>query len=169
NQVMSLSVKAYFQQLTDDQDLQAVLAGTNFLYAGQEDKTPFYVHALTVNSYLQSAYRCNSARWPASSAPTVTTRGYIDDRSTSQHSGQFLARTGRGRPVRCLQQPANAATRDADLQRCKASPCRHRAYRGQYRQRTAAGRPIRRRRPHQRNAAGVPPGGRVREIGRAHV
>lgn len=57
-QIMRQGVKEYFQQLTSDSVLQGVLAGTNFLYAGIGDKTPFYIHALTVNSYLQSAYRC---------------------------------------------------------------------------------------------------------------
>lgn len=57
--VMQLGVKEYFAQLTSDPILRAVLIGTNFLYAGSGEDTPFYVHALTVNSYLQSAYRCN--------------------------------------------------------------------------------------------------------------
>lgn len=43
---------------TSNKKLQAVLAGSNLLYAGLPDKTPFYVHALSVNSYIQSAYRC---------------------------------------------------------------------------------------------------------------
>src|SRR5690606_19892005 len=52
------SVRQYFQSLTTNKKLQAVLVGNNFLYAGEGDRTPFYVHALTVNSYIQSAYRC---------------------------------------------------------------------------------------------------------------
>ncbi len=43
---------------TDNPRLQAILAGTNLLYAGYKDKTPFYVHALSVNSYIESAWRC---------------------------------------------------------------------------------------------------------------
>jgi all-trans-retinol 13,14-reductase len=35
-----------------------VLAGTNALYAGAANKTPLYVHALVVNSYIQSAWKC---------------------------------------------------------------------------------------------------------------
>lgn len=56
--VISQSVKAYFTELTGNERLRAVLVGNNFLYAGQDDKTPFYVHALAVNSYIQSAYKC---------------------------------------------------------------------------------------------------------------
>jgi all-trans-retinol 13,14-reductase len=33
------------------------LAGNNLLYAGVAYKTPFYVHALIVNSYIESSYR----------------------------------------------------------------------------------------------------------------
>jgi all-trans-retinol 13,14-reductase len=34
-----------------------VLGGNNMLYAGIGDKTPFYVHALVLNSYIESSYR----------------------------------------------------------------------------------------------------------------
>lgn len=49
-------VKQYLEQLTTNTTLQNVLAGTNLLYAGTE-KTPLYVHALILNSYIQGAYR----------------------------------------------------------------------------------------------------------------
>lgn len=38
--------------------MQSVLLGSNFLYAGDSENIPFHVHALTVNSYIQSAYKC---------------------------------------------------------------------------------------------------------------
>lgn len=57
-EILKVSVRQYFQSLTTNKKLQAVLVGNNFLYAGEGDRTPFYVHALTVNSYIQSAYRC---------------------------------------------------------------------------------------------------------------
>lgn len=56
--VFSLSARDYINTLTSNTVLQAVLAGSNYLYAGDGDKTPFYVHALSVNSYIESAYRC---------------------------------------------------------------------------------------------------------------
>ncbi|TDQ75841.1 phytoene desaturase family protein [Sphingobacterium yanglingense] len=55
---LGISVSTYFEQLTANSTLRSVLAGANFLYAGDAYKTPFYVHALTINSYIQSAYRC---------------------------------------------------------------------------------------------------------------
>ena len=35
-----------------------VLAGNNALYAGQAGKTPLYVHALILNSYIESSWKC---------------------------------------------------------------------------------------------------------------
>jgi all-trans-retinol 13,14-reductase len=35
-----------------------VLAGSNPLYAGDGSKTPLYVHALVVNTYIESSYKC---------------------------------------------------------------------------------------------------------------
>ena len=58
NEILSINAKDYLDELTDNEKLKAVLAGSNFLYAGIADKTPFYVHALSVNSYIQSAWRC---------------------------------------------------------------------------------------------------------------
>jgi all-trans-retinol 13,14-reductase len=47
----------YFRSVTDDVKLQNVLAGTNPLYAGLPKKTPFYVHALVNNSFIESSWR----------------------------------------------------------------------------------------------------------------
>ena len=56
--LFELSAKDYIDSLTTDKKLRAVLSGANMLYAGDGNKTPFYVHALSVNSYIESAYRC---------------------------------------------------------------------------------------------------------------
>lgn len=45
--------------ITANETLRAVLAGTNILYAGEPNQTPFYVHALSVYSYISSAWRCS--------------------------------------------------------------------------------------------------------------
>ena len=58
SEILSINAKEYLDELTDNEKLKAVLAGSNFLYAGIADKTPFYVHALSVNSYIQSSWRC---------------------------------------------------------------------------------------------------------------
>ena len=52
SEILSINAKAYLDELTSNEKLKAVLAGTNFLYAGIADKTPLYVHALSVNSYI---------------------------------------------------------------------------------------------------------------------
>ena len=58
NEILSINAKQYIDELTENKQLRAVLAGTNFLYAGIAEKSPFYVHALSVNSYIQSSWRC---------------------------------------------------------------------------------------------------------------
>lgn len=58
NELLGINAKEYLDELTTNEKLKAVLAGTNFLYAGIADKSPLYVHALSVNSYIQSSYRC---------------------------------------------------------------------------------------------------------------
>lgn len=57
-ELLSKNTNAFLENLTENKKLRAVLAGSNFLYAGIEDKTPLYVHALSVNSYIQSSWRC---------------------------------------------------------------------------------------------------------------
>lgn len=56
--LITLNTKDYLDSITDNKTLKAVLVGSNLLYAGDGAKTPFYVHALTVNSYMYSSYRC---------------------------------------------------------------------------------------------------------------
>ncbi len=55
--VLKINAKEFFDSITENELLKAVLSGTNSLYAGNE-KTPFFVHALAVNSYIESSYRC---------------------------------------------------------------------------------------------------------------
>lgn len=57
-EILAVNAKQCIDELTDNKKLRAILAGTNFLYAGTADKSPFYVHALSVNSYIQSSWRC---------------------------------------------------------------------------------------------------------------
>lgn len=57
-EIFQLSAKDYIASITNNEKLRAVLAGSNLLYAGEPDKTPLYVHALSINSYIESAYRC---------------------------------------------------------------------------------------------------------------
>jgi all-trans-retinol 13,14-reductase len=56
--VLGIDTKTFIESLTNDKKLQAVLAGNNILYAGQPYKTPFYIHALILNSYIESSWKC---------------------------------------------------------------------------------------------------------------
>ncbi|HTH56361.1 MAG TPA: NAD(P)/FAD-dependent oxidoreductase [Cyclobacteriaceae bacterium] len=55
--VLELDAQTFIESLTENKKLQSVLAGSNLLYAGQSYKTPFYVHALVINSYIESSWR----------------------------------------------------------------------------------------------------------------
>lgn len=54
---LNVGVKPFIDSLTGNIRLRNVLAGNNLLYAGVADKTPLYVHALVLNSYIESAYK----------------------------------------------------------------------------------------------------------------
>ena len=45
------------QQYITDPKLQQVLCGNHLLYAGVPGVTPFYLHALTLNSYIESSWK----------------------------------------------------------------------------------------------------------------
>lgn len=56
--IFEVKAKEFIDSITKNEKLRAVLAGSNLLYAGIADKTPLYMHALSVNSYIESSYRC---------------------------------------------------------------------------------------------------------------
>ena len=58
SQMMEIDTKGYLASITCNEKLQAVLVGNNMLYAGQPHKTPFYVHAMILNSYIESSWKC---------------------------------------------------------------------------------------------------------------
>jgi all-trans-retinol 13,14-reductase len=56
--VLEIDTQAYINSITTNTRLQGILAANNALYAGQADKTPLYVHALILNSYIESSWKC---------------------------------------------------------------------------------------------------------------
>ncbi|NSL90463.1 NAD(P)/FAD-dependent oxidoreductase [Chitinophaga sp. Mgbs1] len=56
--VLQLNAADFLRSITGNDRLQQVLAGNNLLYAGVKEKTPFYVHALVLNSYMNSSWKC---------------------------------------------------------------------------------------------------------------
>ncbi len=54
---LSQSASGYINEHTKNPDLRALMAGTNILYAGQEDVTPLYTHALISYSFVKSSWR----------------------------------------------------------------------------------------------------------------
>ncbi len=55
---LNIDTYEYVASLTSNKKLINVLLGTMLLYGGVKNETPLYVHALVVNSYIESAYRC---------------------------------------------------------------------------------------------------------------
>ena len=55
---LSINCKKFIENLTSNKKLQSILLGTNILYAGTYEHTPLYVHALSINSYIESAWKC---------------------------------------------------------------------------------------------------------------
>ncbi len=55
---LEINTHDYIASITQNEKLKNVLAGTNALYAGVGDKTPLYVHALVINTYIESAWKC---------------------------------------------------------------------------------------------------------------
>jgi len=56
--VLEIDTKAFIDSITTNEKLRGILAANNALYAGQADKTPLYVHALILNSYIESSWKC---------------------------------------------------------------------------------------------------------------
>jgi all-trans-retinol 13,14-reductase len=56
--ILEIDTKAFIESVTEDKKLQAVLVGSNMLYVLKAGKTPFYVHAMILNSYIESAWKC---------------------------------------------------------------------------------------------------------------
>ncbi len=54
---LEIDTQSFIESITSNKKLQNVLAGTSLLYAGEPDKTPLYVHALVLNSYIESSWR----------------------------------------------------------------------------------------------------------------
>jgi all-trans-retinol 13,14-reductase len=55
--VLEIDTQTFLESITENRKLQNVLAGTSLLYAGAPYKTPLYVHALVINSYIESSWR----------------------------------------------------------------------------------------------------------------
>lgn len=54
---LSLNAEQVIASLTPNETLRTVLGGNNALYAG-DHSSPFYVHALVQNTYVESSWRC---------------------------------------------------------------------------------------------------------------
>jgi len=58
SEYLTQSASGFIDSCTDNIELRNILAGTNSLYAGKRDVSPIYMHAVIINSFIESAYRC---------------------------------------------------------------------------------------------------------------
>jgi len=58
NAVLGIDTRAFIESITDNKKLQAVLVGNSMLYVLQSGKTPLYVPAMILNSYIESSWKC---------------------------------------------------------------------------------------------------------------
>ena len=58
NEVLEIDTKGFIESVTSNKKLQTVLAGNSMLYVLQAGKTPFYVPAMILNSYIESSWKC---------------------------------------------------------------------------------------------------------------
>lgn len=54
---LTIDTQSFIESITSNKKLQNVLVASNLLYAGEPYRTPFYVHALINNHYIESSYR----------------------------------------------------------------------------------------------------------------
>lgn len=74
--VLEIDTKSFVDSLTTNLRLREVLVGNNALYVGQADKTPLYVHALVLNSYIESSWKCVDGGSQISKVLSKIIRGY---------------------------------------------------------------------------------------------
>lgn len=55
---LALNARDTIASIIKDKTLQAVLGGNNILYGGRGEATPFYLHAMVINGYIESSWRC---------------------------------------------------------------------------------------------------------------
>lgn len=82
--VLDIDTHTFLESITSNKKLQNVLAGTTLLYAGTAKKTPFYVHALIINSYIESSWRFvdGGSQIARALAKEVSSRGGIVRKNT---------------------------------------------------------------------------------------
>ncbi|WP_126246940.1 phytoene desaturase family protein [Chitinophaga rhizosphaerae] len=56
--VLGMDAATFIEGLSGNKKLTAVLGANSSLYAGVRGKTPMYVHALVLNSYIESSWKC---------------------------------------------------------------------------------------------------------------
>lgn len=93
--VLETGAKATIERYTADAKLREVLAGNTILYAGQPDKTPFYVHALVLNSFIESSWKCTDGGGQLAKALAHAIRTHGGEVRTRSEVKEIVEENGR--------------------------------------------------------------------------
>jgi len=100
-ELLTVKAKILIESLTKNKKLQAVLSGTNFLYAGYKEHTPFYLHALSVNSFIESSYRVMNGGSQISKVLVKKLRAWGGDAFKRHEVNKFKFKDGKVSSVIC--------------------------------------------------------------------
>ncbi|HEV8512349.1 MAG TPA: NAD(P)/FAD-dependent oxidoreductase, partial [Cyclobacteriaceae bacterium] len=95
NDVLGIDTHTFLESITSNEKLQNILAGSNLLYAGESHKTPLYVHALIINSYIEGSYRFVDGGSQIARLLTKQIRNYKGEVKTGQQVVRLNERDGK--------------------------------------------------------------------------
>ncbi|HTJ11435.1 MAG TPA: NAD(P)/FAD-dependent oxidoreductase [Dinghuibacter sp.] len=93
--VLETDARTTIEGFTKNEKLREVLAGNNILYAGQPGKTPFYVHALVLNSFIESSWKCTDGGGQLAKVLARSIRSHGGDVRTRAEVTQIVEENGR--------------------------------------------------------------------------
>lgn len=73
---LGISLESELTSIFGNSKLKDVLLGNSLLYAGNKSTTPFYLHALIMNSYIESSYKIKGSSAQIAKALVQTIRKY---------------------------------------------------------------------------------------------
>ena len=65
---VTISVDEAINSYVSDPELREILKGNSIIYCGEREITPFYVHAMTTNSYIESSWRIKGGAYKITDA-----------------------------------------------------------------------------------------------------
>lgn len=95
NPYMRQSAFEFVKSFTNNVELQNVLAGLNYLYAGDRDKTPLYIFAMVNWFYLQSAWGFKKGSYQVADGLIANIRAFGGDLKTNSKVTELVESKGK--------------------------------------------------------------------------